>query len=745
MPKKREKLSDEDIKSILDAQIGDASGREDSYLARERADMIRGYFGKKFGNEVPDRSSVVLTDIRDTVEWIMPTLMRIFMGGSETGTYFPRTKEDEAWAKQCSSYANYVIREKNSGYQEFYSWFKDALIERNGIIKYGWCEEAKRVREEYLQIDDEQITMLMRDKSVEVDTHEVVEVPQSTQDPMTGELIEAPPVKMHDIVVYRTIKNAGFRFYCIPPEEFLIEKRADGDLDRASFMAHQCVKTRGELIAMGLPRDIISELRMEDENYTSPEKLERYAVDENQPIDRSSGSDKSRDPILVTEAYLKVDANGDGIQEILRVLCGGGHGNLEIIETEEVDEFPFASITPTPVPHRFWGLGESDMVYDLQIIRSTILRQMLDNMYLTNNQRYGIVSGEVEVDDLMTTRPGGYVRMSQPGMIEPLAQQQLGSAPFNLLEYLHTVKENRTGITRYNQGTDASSLNQTATGISAIMSASQARIDSIARIFGETGIKRLFRAMLRAFKEHADEIKGEIVRIQGSYVPIEPDNWDPNMDVQIEVGVGAGNVETRVAQLTRILEMQANMVKLGLANQVVDPSKHYASAAKVVEEMGYRNPEQFFMNPANAPPPPPPPPDPKMIAAQADMQKKQSEMQMKQAEFEIEKQRFALDQQREMANLEIEKMKADAEIRIKMGLAEADQRLARARFLSDAMLKKGRAEQEFAAREGRHQLEMSQDQESHDQDMRLKESAADHQEDMDERHLEAQQGETDAE
>ena len=277
------------------------------------------------------------------------------------------------------------------------------------------------------------------------------------------------------------------------------------------------------------------------------------------------------------------------------------------------DQIPFVSITPIPMPHRFYGRSVAELVEDIQLMKSTVMRQLLDNMYLTNNNRVAIMDGMVNMDDLLTTRPGGVVRTKQPPsqVMQPLQAQPISQQAFPLLEYLDQIREVRTGVTKYNQGLDSESLNKTATGISTIMNQTQMRSELIARIFAETGVKDLFRKMFALSIKYQD--KEKIIQLNGEYIPVLPTEWKDRFNVTITVGLGTGTKEQQVVMLNNILQKQLQAFELqGRRDYPMVTMKNiYNTLSKIIENAGLQTVESYFIDPIKGqqlmtPPPPPP-------------------------------------------------------------------------------------------------------------------------------------------
>ena len=597
--------SKQEILSVLNREISNASGFIGGELVSRRKKSLEYYLGMPLGNEQEGRSQVVSNDVLDTVESLMPSLMRIFTAGDNVFSCEGVGPEDDEMARQCSDYLNYIFYKENKGFVALYTAFKDALIQKNGILKVYWDDANKTEREEYTRLTDDEFNDLVADPEVKVKNHSEYE------EPITDELgKELDKLTLHDVVINRTRLYGQVKIEPVPPEEFLIERRVK-DIDSANFVAHRTNKTRSELVEMGYDKDKVMSLPTGDSDYTREDKFVRH-----QNVDFSHGvqdGDKSSADILVHECYLRMDVNEDGKTELVKFLLAGD-GNFEILDMEEVDTIPFVSMTPVIMPHRFHGRSVSELVEDIQLIKSTVMRQMLDNMYLTNNNRVAVQDGQVAMDDLLTNRPGGIVRTKQPpqNVMMPIQAQPITEQASGMLAYLDSVKETRTGITRQSQGLDANTLNKTATGQNQILTQSQMRMELIARIFAETGVKDLALKMFELVCKYQQ--KEKIVRIRGKYIPMRPFEWKDRINVTVQVGLGTGSKEQQLILLNAILERQMQAINLqqNAFGPMVNLRNIYNTLKKLIENAGLNGVEPYFMDPdvgaAQMPQLPPKPP-----------------------------------------------------------------------------------------------------------------------------------------
>ncbi len=599
------KKSEKEILAILGKELHNASGFIGGELVARRKKSLEYYLGMPLGNEQEGRSQVVSNDVLDTVESLMPSLMRIFTAGDNVFNCEGVGPEDDEMARQCSDYLNYIFYKENNGFVALYSAFKDALIQKNGILKVYWDNSQKTEREEYTRLTDDEFNDLVADPQVKVKNHSEYEEP-ITDD--RGKEIDK--VALHDVVIHRTRLYGQVKIEPVPPEEFLIERRCKS-IDAAHFVCHRTTKTRTELIEMGFDRDVVEGLPAGDADYFTEDKFVRH-----QNIDLQHGAadgDKGTTDITVHECYINIDVNEDGKSELVKIITAGS-GTGKILDLEEVDTIPFISMTPVIMPHRFHGRSVSELVEDIQLIKSTVMRQMLDNMYLTNNNRVAVQDGQVAMDDLLTNRPGGIVRTKQPpqNVMMPIQAQPITEQASGMLAYLDSVKETRTGVTRQSQGLDADTLNKTATGQNQILTQSQMRMELIARIFAETGVKDLALKIFELVCKYQQ--KEKIVRIRGKYIPMRPYEWKDRVNVTVQVGLGTGSKEQQLILLNAILERQMQAINLqqNVYGPMVNLRNVYNSLKKLIENAGLNGIEPFFMDPdvgaAQMPKLPPKPP-----------------------------------------------------------------------------------------------------------------------------------------
>jgi len=683
-------LTEEDVSAIVTAEIADAETFRQGGISSEQTEAIEYYHGRPLGNEVKDRSQVVLTDVRDTIEWILPTLMRIFFGGRHVVRYVPVGPEDEPWADQATDYAQLLGRRRNLGFLTFHDWFKDALLEKIGAVGLFYESKVRKDLERYAELTEEELQALLSEEGVEVvgleETTRIEQPPtdemgEPLPDPETGEPQPPLEVPQYEAHIRRLKPQNRIRIDGIPQEEFLIAARVRRMDDDCPFVGRRLKVTKSDLVGMGFDPALIEELPSVDTHEFSQQAVERR---EDEQVTLQTAVDRldwaSRE-VWLTECWIRIDEDGDGYAELRRILCAGDSA-VKILEDDETSYIPIATLCPVPMPHKFYGLSLADLLKDLQKIRSTLLRQMMDNIYLQNNSRMEVVEGEVEIEDLLTTSPGGIVRVQQPGMVNPLVTQPLGPGAFHLLEYLHGVKEDRTGITRYNQGRDATTLNQTASGISAIMEAANLRIEMIARIFAETGVTRLYQQLLYVMREH--QVKDEVVRLRGEWVTIDAKMWKADLDVEIEVGLGTQQSAIRVDNMMLLYDLQKQVAEND--PRMVTDENILNVVERIPEAMGFQTDQLFFTRPDPNNPKQDPEADPKLLEVQAKGMETQAKIQLERETLQFRKYQADLEDKRER-----DRMMLDAQTRLQVAQIQARATVDQAEVNAEARLEQTRS------------------------------------------------------
>ncbi|SEF19440.1 hypothetical protein ABL840_05000 [Variovorax sp. NFACC27] len=474
-----------------------------------------------------------------------------------------------------------------------------------------------------------------------------------------------PPAVLYDVGCKRVRKGGKLNIEPVPSDEFIISRGAK-TIAEARLVGHRVKRTLSELKSMGYPEDKIDSLGSDDsEGNSNAERIARDKFDDTgDEFEGNSTTDRSQYSVWVKELYLRVDYDGDGIAELRKVVRAGN----QILDNEIVDEAPFVSWCPVPMPHKYWGLSVADLAMQGQKTKTSIVRGQLDNMYLQVNGRYFGVKGKVDFDSLLDSRPGGVVMMDQPGMAGRLDQGMgdLGAAA-QLMEQEEQALENSTGWTRYSQGNDAKGLNDTYGGVQIITNKADMRTDLMARNLAE-GFVDLFKMMLKLVCQN--QKKAELIRIAGEWIEMDPREWRNQFDTDINVGLGVGNKDQQVGHLMGLRQLQLSGLQFGTST----PKKIYELDTEIAKVMGFKSGDRFFNDPEKTPPPPQP--NPMQAQMEVEKIKAQAHLQVESAKLQSNQQIEAMKVQQQM-QLEHAKAQMQAQVDINRQRAEAEQHALR--------------------------------------------------------------------
>lgn len=644
-------IDKDDLRAILRSEIESAVDFIEHDIGPDRAESTKYYRGDPLGNEEEGRSQIVTRDVRDAIRQVLPSLIEVFLGSENATEFVPAGPEDVAMAEQATDYVMHVILNDNPGVAVFHGWLKDSLYQKTGIIKW-WKDDSVRVTyHNFSGLDDAAVGLITSEPGVEVveirstpDAALAQQAQQAAQQAMMQGLQPPPPPMVHEGRVRRTVKGQRFRIAVVPGEEFLID-RAARDIDSATVCAHRTLMSHTDLVALGYSEDLVKGHVSNSQTLTTTAELnERYANRGGyRPHDTHNKGERKA---LYTEAYIRVDVDGDGISELRKCCCLGE--SYEVVNGdglgEPVEERPFASLCPDPEPHMFFGDDLADMAKDLQRIRTNILRAVLDSLALSIHPRTGVVEGQVNIEDALNTEMGAIIRMSTPGAVMPYMVPFVGKEALSVLAMLKDERDSRIGI--HNMAMDADSLQSTTkSAVTAQERAATASLKMIARLYAETGVKRLMKGLLRLVVAHQDQPR--MVRLRNKWVQVDPRSWNADMDVSVNVGLGYGMLEDRINSLREVLAFQSQTLQaMGPNNPLVSLGQLSNTVAKFAEISGWKDSSQFVNKlppDFQMPPPPPPPPTPEQVLAQVEMEKIRADMQVDAAKLDLERDKLFAD------------------------------------------------------------------------------------------------------
>jgi len=669
-------MDESTLASIVSAEIEDATSFIDSDIGPQRAKAVDRYFGRPYGDEEAGRSQIVSRDVHDTINAILPSLMRVFFGSENVVEFAPESEEDVETAEQATDYINYVVTVDNDGFEVFLAAIKNALREKVGFIKWWWDDSFTVSTTKYTGLDEMALTQLLEDlqKSVEA---EIVE----TSDGEEGLNVTLRLKKRVDRV----------RIAAVPPDELLIGRRMR-TLDDEGYVGHRTEKRVSELVAMGYDRDLVLSCSTDgSELDTSDERQAR------QPYRDTIGgttSDDSARLVLYVESYINVDFDDDGIAELRRICTLGP--SFKIVGNDPVDERPFTDLQCDPEPHSFFGESVSDKVSDIQWTKTKALRAWADGLAQSVFPRTVVGRGG-NIEDAMNTEVGAVLRAegSPSEAYFFAAAPNTSQAALPLITYMDELRENRTGMSKVSMGLDAEALqNTTATAANGQFSRSQERIELIARVMA-SGVRRLFRGLLKLTVENQRQQR--MVKLRNQWVPVDPRSWRVNMDVVPNVALGGGTNAEKAALLSMMLAKQELIIgTVGPDNPLVTPKQYYNTLAKLIETGGFKDPSAFFTDPDSpeamermaAKGQEPPPPDPKVEEAKARIELEAAKAQA-QAQRDEQKASGDLQLAREKHALEMQQRREEqaADLAFKRELANAELTLKREEMQMEFALK----------------------------------------------------------
>lgn len=633
---KREKMTDEAVGAIAIEALQTSLGGPGTEVSQARLRNLEYYNAEATGElgppEIEDRSDFVATDVADTIEGMLPQIMRMFVASDDAVEFEAKLPQQEPVAKLATAYVNHLFYTRNDGVGIVYDWFKDALLQKVGFVKVWAEEESDDAKQTFEGQTEEQLIMLLQE-GWQVDGEPEVD----EQGGLT-------------FTVTKEDRRTCIKAEVCAPDAMRVDPNARWG-GEPSMIGHVFRRRKYELEEDGY--DLSDLPRGSGESADSEETLEMLG--QSMDSDAYVEPHESHSLYNCAEVYIKLDRDGDGIAEWLKIcliedtlaVYAGGDAAIE-----QVDDHPFVWICPVPRPHAFFGDCPADFAIQPQKLRTNVVRAIQDNLYLTVNQRtYINTNANVNIADWLENRPGGVVRGEGDASqaIQPLVQPSLSAPAYQFNEWLEVWRENRTGFTRYSQGTDADSLNKTATGVSIITQKSDMRMELMARFFA-VGMKQLMAKMLKLAVKHQD--REEMMKVNGGqWVAVNPSEWRDQFNVKINVGLGTGSKEQQAARIMGLLQVQMQGAQFGVVGpeNIAETIRLYAKANEFSNEERFVNPQPTGM-----------PPTPQ--AYQEEKQGAMQQMQQMQEELQRlseENQGLKTDQTTKMAELELKHRELD--------------------------------------------------------------------------------------
>ena len=632
-------LSDDDILSIITSELSLANSNNSGTGDTSLENSLSYYLGLPNGTEIDGRSSIVSTDVADAIEWIMPQIMKSFTQNNEVVIFDPVHEGDEKQAELESEYVYEVLMKQNDGFIILHQFVKDALMQRNGILKCYYAKRSDFRITDYTGISEEQYNHLLGQEGVElleessyVDEAQTAQKQQAIQmqiqqmeqqaqqamqqaqqsgQEVPPEMIEQfsqqmnmlsdeleKPVMLYEVKVSAERIRGKIYVDPIPPEEFRVNNQHNSiNLDGARFTAHVTSVPSSDIVQeFSLTPKEAAELPEGSVDYDTEY---RFAMQgESTENDGGIGSeDRSQRLLEISECFMQMDVDQVGISRLMKItVAGGDETPTKVLSKEPINGMPWVSTTAFLMSHKFQGLSVTDRLKQIQDQKTALWRNMFDNMYLQNNQRNIVIENQVNLDDLLVSRPGGIIRAKRLDAITPLVTPQLGQDAYNMMTYLDQVRAGRTGVDPDGNATPESIGDRVGSqGVDRLMNAKEELVGLIIRVIAETGIKPLCTKIRDLSMEHIDAVVD--FRFRGQWYEVQPSEWPDRTMCTVRVGTGTGNHQLQSAALGQVLIMQQQLATAG--SILISEQKAFDTMDDYCKFNGLNGAVRYFVDPSS--------------------------------------------------------------------------------------------------------------------------------------------------
>jgi len=567
-----ENAPDETVyETTVRAMIDDSISFEESVLGPARDENLNYFFAEYPGPE-EGKSSAVSTDFRDTVMAIIPSLVRIFTSSEHVCRCSPNYEGQEEMAKQCTEYLSYIFWEDNPGFLIIHDILKDALRCKIGVMRWYSDHQEEVTEQEYHNLSREQFQYLVSETS-------------------GIEVLEATPSAVYDgyleTVRIRFVKSKPMTKICsVPLDEFRISRKAKS-VETTPLIGHDQIVNVSDLVEMGyLLEDLEEFLGATPDNFSTDRLFRNVGLDEGDLTDAWD--------VRYGCYFIRIDKDGDGIAELREIhTVGDAH---TILYDEVVQYTNFAVWCPDPEPHTLVGDTPADLVKDIQIIKTNMLRGSLDSLAQSIWPRTVFNQTITNADDVLNDEIGAPIRTNgNPGeAVMSLTHAFVGQPVFAMFEVMERLRERRTGIGDASKGLDPRALQSTnVTGIDAIVQGAQERIELCARILAETGMKQLFKGLLREIVNNPNQER--TIQLRGKWTNVNPSTYDPTMRISVNPTLGKGSDMTKLMVLQDVKQTQtAIMTQFGVENPLCGIEEFRNTLTDILAIANVKNVGRYF-------------------------------------------------------------------------------------------------------------------------------------------------------
>lgn len=658
-------MSEEELVAFLSRKIEASMNDEDGDLSQLRQENLNYYLGNPYGNEREGYSKFVTREVLETIEWVLPNVLRVFTSGDRVVEFDPVGPDDEQQAEQETDITNHEILKSNcgQGFLALHHWFKDLLMNPTGYIKVCMEESDEVDVGTVTGIDAVGLQFLVDDPNVEIleqrSRTEFVQEPlqSAIQAPGAPPPVQTRAIEVFDLKVRTSHRVMRLHILPLPPEEVLVDRNCTStDLDTADFVCHRTKKSYTELVNAGVDQDLLDSIpAAADEHDFNEERINRLFFEDENPETSGTEDDPSMREFWVHECNVLVDFDGDGLAERRQITLVANR----VASNEETNYQPIVAASAILMPHKHNGLDYVQIVKDLQLLNSTLTRQLLDNIYRLN-QRRKIFSEDSLTEDgstmeAMLNAQAEWIpvrgRADMAMFPEPVDSIVADILP--VIQHVGELRKMRSGVSP-EVSLDPNVLQEATLGafVGALEQASL-RVEMLVRIIAETGMKQLMRKVHQLLRSHWDIPKWR--KIRGDWMPVDPSGWRHRTDLSVNVGLGFNTQQQMLGLLIQLLALQKEALPTGLS----DPRKIYNTLRKLVNTANIGDVRLYFNDP-NDPEfaPPEPQPDPAMVVAEAQAEALRAEIARKdmetQGKLQLEAQKTQAQHQRDMGRVERE-------------------------------------------------------------------------------------------
>lgn len=679
--KKREKMDEDDLVGICYREF-DQSKLLLTEIQVDRIKALDAYNQEKYGNEEDGLSSYVASDVEDAIEWIMPQLVDTFVGGDSPIIFTPDKADDTGAAEVETKYCQYVFERENNGVITTAVWFKDALMQKNGIVKAYWDEPVVVEREEYKNKTSAEYLALNQDPEYTVEECSIFINEREFSEDEYNSILKALPAEApaidaeakYHIVGHRRKTCGQARIDNVPPENFFVQKDHNSIfLKDAPYCCEVSEKTRSQLVEMGYDQNIVDMLPAGDISAMTDEKWTRNKKEGGMPVDNGDMRDKSREIVTIFDHYIRADYNNDGVAELRHVRTVGRGKEKTTLENEEVDRSIYHAITPVLMSYKFFGKSIADKLLVIQRARSQLMRGIFDNVMYSVIPRK-VISGNVDVDALLTYVPGAVIQKDLNATVENETTPFVANEIFPLLDTMNNLRAERTGFSKESMGLDPNALANSTTPVGmAIMAQSQLLVKMIATIFANSGFQTLMEHIRELVYKYEKQEKIFDLTGQNDFQTVDPRSWRKKRSSMTKVGIGYAGKNEELALMDKLMGLQTAFVTAqgGVNGPLTNASGIYNTAKRMAQRMGVKDVSNYFQDPETYQPPPPQP-SLAEVQLKAQIENMNNLQKLKESDQSIELKKMQLDHDFKLAELSQKERLTAKEIESKEALAHQE-------------------------------------------------------------------------